>query len=541
MTSARPARFRIGRAPWRRRLLLACLALALAGCDTAGAVPDVDAATGDTATNDDAATTGDAPAGPPLEVSSTVALPNPGAGLSYEVSFRSSAPAVGRVQVACEGEPPRIVTEAAPAPAVSHRVWVLGLPAGRDVQLTAVAEAGGARALGEPVTVHTEPVPATLPTVTLDLRRPEPARTGYTLFGAFDFGSAGGSAGTAPNLVAVDATGRVAWYYAPGDDVDWGSGRGLVLAPNQHVLAVGGFGLVELDLRGRVVARVDASALDLAALHHDALRLPDGNYVSLAVRLAAMPGVAFSDAAAMVDDVVEFTPDGTLVHRWPLVAYVPLDTAGLDLERATVDPAFPGIRVVDAFHANSLTYSAADDTLLVGLFFQGLLLQIRRQTGELVASYGRTGSAALDAGGSWFVGSHGPALGPDGLLLVYDNGFANDGGLPRPCRVVAYQLGQGPDGAPTARQAWQHRSTFLSPILGNVQRLSNGRVLACHGSHLQSASPLRTRPTIDELTPDGTDVIATQTVERGPADPGTTPLVVFRAYHLDDLQVGWSE
>jgi hypothetical protein len=539
VTSARPAQPLTARPFWRRRLLLAALALAVAltldACDPAGESPDADVIPGD------AATTDDAPPGPTLEVSATVAVPNPGAGLSYEVSFRSSAPAVGRVQVACEGEPPRVVTAAAPTPAISHRVWVLGLPAGRDVRLTAVAEAGGARALGEPVTVHTEPVPATLPTVTLDLRRPDVARAGYTLFGAFDFGAAGASAGAPPNLVAVDATGRVAWYYLPGDDLDWGSGRGLVLAPNQHVLAVGGFGLVELDLRGHAVGRIEASTLGVAALHHDALRLPDGNYVSIAVRLAAMPGVAFSDAAALVDEVVEFTPDGTVVHRWPLDAYVPLDTAGLDLARATVDPAFPGIRVVDAFHANSLTYSAADGTLLVGLFFQGLLLQFRRQTGELVASYGRTGSAALDAGGSWFVGSHGPELGPDGLLLVYDNGFANDGGLPRPCRVVAYQLGQGPDGAPTARQAWQHRSTFLSPILGNVQRLSNGRVLACHGSHLQSASPLRTRPTIDELTPDGTDVIATQTVERGPADPGTTPLVIFRAYHLDDLQVGWSE
>lgn len=171
-------------------------------------------------------------------------------------------------------------------------------------------------------------------------------------------------------LLAIDHHGEVVWYYQTDSRIS----DLERLANGNFMYITQDFRLVEIDLRGNVVAQWYASGrpygpaagrpVDTLALHHEVDELPSGNLVILGVEERPVEECYTSehDAKAprktqrvMGDEVIEFSRDGKEVWRWK--AFDHLDPFRIGYETFSdywVRRGFPG--TVDWTHAHGLLY-----------------------------------------------------------------------------------------------------------------------------------------------------------------------------------------
>lgn len=467
----------------------------------------------------------------PLQVTD-LAVEAAGAGLAMVVSFKTNQPAAGAVVVAADGEPAVRVDGEDPT-ATSHRIWVLGLRA--DTAYRVDAEAANAEATATspaPVEWRSEPLPSDLPRFNVLSARPERMQGRYTLVAVqrMVLAATGATLSSGQRAVIFDSDGRVVWYFGfpPNQIVN-----GFALLANGNLAVVGGFGYAEIDPRGEIVRTDQLADIGVDTLHHDAVLLPSGNLVSLTTRLAGQVILHGHPIHPVEDVVVEFEPTGRVVRQWPLSDLVHFDLAKVaNPQVGDYDSVYPdSAPTVDALHANSLAYSPETDTVAISLTNLGQILVIDRQTGARQMLLGHGGDTALADGSSWFVKAHGISWLTNGNILLYDNG----GGV-RPSAQTEYTFETDESGQPVARVVWTNQSDFLSPYLGNAQRLDNGNTLVCHGIRLVGGTSdyLETEPMIQEFA--GNETVFEATIDAPPDDDGSQDDVPqytsYRAYRV---------
>jgi hypothetical protein len=454
-------------------------------------------------------------------------------------------------------------------PRPTATVDLVGLRADTSYALTLTGDPAFA-ALGDELAFRTGSLPRDLPI--LDTRVDGHPRPGFTLFNATPTDLSVPHPG---NLVALDDEGEVVWYHQDSQLIS--DARQL---PNGDLLYnFGNIGAREIDVLGRTVhdwttdTRVrwgqedlfghetyddDAVVLATPRLHHEvADPLPDGNFLSLSQEVRTLRGFAdpgcppepFPDPTVRPergDVVIEFTPDGRIVHQIALLDGIdPRAQPGSQQCNLKTDSVANGREVfVDWSHANAATLFEAENTVLVSARNLSSIMALRWRAdaggpaGEVLWQFGPGLDFTLTEG-EWFYRQHAPEVEPDGTILLYDNGSqrppAPDGKVEPPySRAVQYRLDRsGPRSTWTARQVWEHRiDTPVGPVysdfLGDADAIGDGHVLITHGAVVDAHTDLNAA-LIVEVDRATDDVVLSIRVPSGDG----IGWQVYRAEHLD--------
>lgn len=322
--------------------------------------------------------------------------------------------------------------------------------------------------LGDTVhSIRTPPLPAALPSITIDAASPGAMKPGMNLVSYF--GNDGQLTPQRPFM--FDENGTIRWYLDLRDHpnlsqlfYDDGVER---LANGNLYFGDGSTGrIIEMDMLGRIV---HAWPLPGYGFHHQVLEKPDGNFI-VTVNKQGEPTIE--------DYVIEVDRQtGAIVREWSL-------KEALDPTRRAWPTPFADLDV-DWFHANGVAYDPGDDAIIVSGRTQGTVkLTSDNDVVWILAPHRGWGTAGdgtdlstrllqpLDAEGrpitdpavldgtsnapdfEWAWYQHAPELMPDGTLLLFDNGD-NRNYVDRPLysRAVAYRIDEV---AMTVRQVWEY-------------------------------------------------------------------------------------
>ena len=313
--------------------------------------------------------------------------------------------------------------------------------------------------------------------------------------------------GAQPNVVAVDLSGNVIWFYTfaatAGDIV-----QPVKLLPNGHFLvqisptssAVINSGppppgtviaLREIDLAGNTIREISLDTLNtrLAAagfnivggtLHHDVLALPNGHWIVLTNTIKQFP--QFATPNVLGDVLVDLDANMQPVWVWSTFDH-------LDVNRQPL--LFP-----DWTHANALVYSPDDGNLLLSMRHQHWIIKINYANGsgagDVLWRLGNGGDFVLQGGtdpSDWFYAQHGPAFTSTQTtgnfsMVLFDNGNSRKFPSADPCTISptpACQYSTVPifqidEVNKTANIVFHNAPIAFSFFGGNAQPLANGNI-----------------------------------------------------------------
>ena len=130
--------------------------------------------------------------------------------------------------------------------------------------------------------------------------------------------------------------------------------------------------------------RCDAP-LDAIALHHDAIRIPNGNWLALALELRKIedfpvsesdPSAGTRTAQVAGDLIVEFNQEAGIVRTWSLLDYLDPNRIGRDSVSSRFWTNWFGEEALDWSHANALGFDVINDEVLVSLRHQDALVAL---------------------------------------------------------------------------------------------------------------------------------------------------------------------
>lgn len=346
---------------------------------------------------------------------------------------------------------------------------------------------------------------ANLPTITTTTTTGQTPQPGVELL---DLISIGPAAATQVRTAVTDLSGNILWAYDPGSTVPAGiAANPIKLLPNGHFLIIysgvnpDGINSVtqEVDLAGNVVWQITSAQLNAAlaaatcagcnitvtGLHHDFALLPNGHIVFLA---ATQKNISISGVNTLVtgDVLLELDQNHNPVWLWNAFDH-------LDVTRKPMQ--FP-----DWTHANSVTYSPDDKSLMVSVRHQSWVIKINYNDGagdgSIIWKLGYQGDFALQSGVTnavdpvdWFSAQHDANIissNTSGTIdvLLFDNGNQRIlqaspqvlcGPATTPCesRVPILHLDEI---AKTADITWIAKPLAFSNFGGSARLLPNGNV-----------------------------------------------------------------
>ncbi len=435
------------------------------------------------------------------------------------------------------------------SPATTHQVPVLGLRASQAYHLgVEVTDGAGNVASEAGLAWQSGPLPDDIPQVTVLASMPEDADPGVTLLNLILWG---GDVLNQGLLIAVDGAGEIVWLHRATET--------LVEARRTQqgtlLVAFGESGGVrEIDMLGNVLHEWRPSELGLDGLHHAVGPGPGDSIVSLAPELRWIDGYPRDDGTTtgywvVGDRAVELPREGPPIRSWSL-----LDV----LDPYHYNPGFfvPFWLLLypeadggpkDWSHGNAIQYLPADDSYLISLANQDLLVKLDRDTGALIWSLGAAGDVDLAPGGAWFSVPHGGEWVEGGRVLLYDDGVFKP---TRRSRVVEYTLSASEGAGPwTATETWTWDggdAPFYSMGPADVDALPDGNLLVLHGSLVEDpeASPfsggndLWIRLEEIRRAPAGERVFGVDI--GGPTDPSVEKVTSFAAERIPGLYPpGW--
>lgn len=455
-----------------------------------------------------------------------VVNPNPAVPLAAIVSADTDEPAALLIQVSEGGHEWSVPTSTELT--TQHSLPVLGFRPGLEhvVQVSARDQAGNVSP-AIPLDFETAVLPDDFPWLELSMSSPEKMEPGVTLF-AFMRWPQGAALDEQFGLaVAVDAHGDVVWYRRSGNAI-----QDPHRLSNGNLLSlIGHYGAEEVDMLGNVVARWHASQhpnpealaelpedsipVETDTFHHDIQEMPSGNLLVLSTemrRIENYPTVVGDDhapqAAANVigDIVVEFARDGSIVSQWKLMDL--LDVRRLGYE--SLSPVWDQWAYVDVeggtkdwAHANSVSYDAATDSILVSVRHQEAVVSFSRTSGELNWILGNHQGwpehlqpYLLKPEGelAWQFHQHAAEMTPNGSLILFDNG--NFRAMPpQPKMSLAESYSRAAEftideESMTVRQVWSYggpgEEIFYSPFISEADHLpQTGNVLITDGGRIR--------------------------------------------------------
>jgi len=377
------------------------------------------------------------------------------------------------------------------AAGTEHRLAVVGLRAETLYHLWAVARAvDGGMAHGEDQIFTTGALPAGVPEMTVTIHDRERMQPGITLFGPYGEGDNG----QGPQLVGVDETGEVVWYYYnPGDAQSYVADAKVL--PDGHLLVQDSTGFRVITLSGETIHEIRFPIGPYSMFHHDVIPLPNGNFLALSREFREVEvGWNPEPIMAMGDVLLEISPQSEEVWGWSTFEHLDQQRYPDALSR-TAKPFGAYGSVYDWTHGNGLFHRLDDDSILLSLRHQHWVIRIDRSTGDVVWRFGPGGDFELTdleplGDGLWPYGPHAPEWHPDGSLALYDNGNERPPDWPEVkfSRGAAYRLDED---LLEAEQIWSFRTEYFTRSLGDNDRLPNGNYLICAGGAAEDDGPAR--------------------------------------------------
>jgi outer membrane protein assembly factor BamB len=269
--------------------------------------------------------------------------------------------------------------------------------------------------------------------------------------------------------------------------------------PNKGLNFGGGTkGLKEIDWNGNVVWEWIPGPEE-GSLHHDFVRLPNGNtmtnaweHVSKEETIAGGRNPKQTTDRGLAPDVIyEIDPGGKVVWKWCGWEHRGMNSKHhLDVNYIT--NVLPQYRFgnPDWTHFNTVDYNPATDQILVDSRELGELYIIDHKTGEIVYRWGNPSAYGAGdpptfttTGDQILFGPHDAHWIKEGLpgagnILIFNNGWA------RPPVTYSSIIEMDPK---TGEIVWEYKSksenSFSSHHISGVQRLPNGNTLICSGNH----------------------------------------------------------
>lgn len=366
-----------------------------------------------------------------------------------------------------------------------HSVPLLGFAPDRDYTLSDITletVGGETQVLGNTFSFSTDPLPADHPPLIVSVSQPDRMEPGYTILPSYRQVSGGR---TSKYTSILDAEGTVRWYMPVVID----DARQL---PNGNLFGRFQSAIRETDLLGQVVNSWHGEnhprpneippgsneVLGLASFHHDSTPLPNGNIVSLSTRNIEIDNFPTDYSANPVlateliteDRIVEFAPDGQVVHQYFLTDILDPTRIGYGVLRSN-NPN-------DWSHSNAVLHDPRDNSLIISVRHQDAVIKIDRETGALKWILGTHDGWGpefepylLDPVGDpfeWQFHQHSPSFADDGNIILFDNGnfraIPPDPSLPNSetyTRAVEYAIDEE---AMEVRQIWEYGAESVETI-----------------------------------------------------------------------------
>ncbi len=269
--------------------------------------------------------------------------------------------------------------------------------------------------------------------------------------------------------------------------------------PNKGLNFGGGAkGLREIDWDGNVVWEWIPGPEE-GSLHHDFVRLPNGNtltnaweHVSKEEAIAGGRDPKQTTERGLAPDMIyEVDSAGKVVWKWSAWEHRGMNSKNhLDVNFITA--VLPQHRFAnpDWTHFNTVDYNSETDQILVDSREFGELYIIDHKTGEIVYRWGNPYAygagdppAFTTPGNQILYGPHDAHWIKEGLpgagnILIYNNGWA------RPPVNYSSVIEMDPE---TGEIVWEYKSksenSFYSHHISGAQRLPNGNTMVCSGNH----------------------------------------------------------
>lgn len=408
--------------------------------------------------------------------------------------------------------------------AAEHTFPVLGFrPATTHTLAITVTDATGESLTAPDIEVTTAALPADFPVLTTNRIAPDRTEPGVTLTGLTHY------------VMAVDDTAHVVWFSDRGEgmeDVRRLANGHLLMNMSNHIAAV------EIDFLGNVIRRWHARNFSVEmpgshevaidSFHHELGVLPDGDLYALTSELRGYDNYPTSELdptpqsapqKVVGDAVVQFAPDGTVVHRYSLLdrldpyrlgynSFGNFWTAlyGLD---ANVDWSHGNAAFPDP--AGGFLVSLRHQDAVVKLDAAGALQWILGNHDNWSSAFAPYLLAPIGAPFQWQYHQHAPRILADGHILLFDNGnFRVSPPAAKPAtsysRAVEYAV--DPE-RKEVRQIWQYDADQLifAPATGDVDiGRTTGNVIICFGGASRIVEVTHTDPPVKvfEMTADRT-------------------------------------
>ena len=242
----------------------------------------------------------------------------------------------------------------------------------------------------------------------------------------------------------------------------------------------------EHGLDGTLKRVITASGSANAAEEHEALLLPDGNYLILVERVRAGFSYCGVTNRSIFDHGFQVvSPTGALVRQWYASDHIPLTE--VPASWCSTSTNAPG-GIDDPYHANSVEPAAGGDFMLSFRHLDAVY-RVNGTDGSVVWKLGGAPRAesltVLNdpefAAGGGFDGQHDAREHPDGSVSLFDNGYHPSASLRHPPRAVRYAIDTGAGTATLLEQVTN--PTSLAPALccGSARRLPGGNWLIAFG------------------------------------------------------------
>ena len=368
-------------------------------------------------------------------------------------------------------------------PTSTMNFYVGGMRANSTYELRQDVFTGARIATGPTLTFTTGSIAVALPTVTQlqPLVPPTSTTEGVTLFATL----------VQYPMFAVDASGSVIWYNTASTAYATrpvAGGDFLLLFGYTRDLANSGFR--EVDLGGNLVKETNLERINeqLAAIgmhpatvfHHEVRRLPNGNYLVLAMteRVSDLQGSPATDIAG--DMILVLDPDLQLLWAWDTFDH--LDVSRPAVLNEVCSNAVLGCVLFNANSANDWTHGNSlaltpDGNILYSARHQDRVYKIAYANGagdgHLIWTLGRQGDFTWSSSDPWpwFSHQHDVSYASANVISLFDNGNSRVSSLGGNSRGQALIIDEA---AKTISFALNVDLGNFSPALGSAQRLSNG-------------------------------------------------------------------
>lgn len=371
--------------------------------------------------------------------------------------------------------------------------------------------------------ISTEPLPNGFPRIVVDNSQPQNMAPGYTLLEIIPEGT---NSEFGALIVIVNAHGELVWYQIGSRYTDVRQSR------DGNLLFLEGGKFVKMDMLGNRVhewkamgkSRQHSIPTPVAAqsFHHEAFPMPNGNVLVLSIESRRYdnyptkdsdPSAPHTTAQVAGDVVVEFAPDGKIVHQWSLLDILDPYRIGYGSLGNYWDGFF-NTKTRDWSHANAVIYDATDDAIIVSLRHQDTVVKFSRKSGKLIWILAPHDNWDAKRFGKYLLKpvndvkfffpfhAHAPMLLPSGHLMLYDNGNyrASPFSPMQPAaenfsRAVEYAIDQQ---SMEVKLVWEYgefaKPRYFCGALGDADLLSGkDNVLITHGNIVSGPSKYEAR------------------------------------------------